>query len=287
MGIEAKEFRIDFFKGVVGRGRELQTVENLLATMSQSATCPAHKIDAFSYGIRDLQCFANGRSFKGIFCKYRHDEIPHIGAHGKPEHDILLDEDEGLIEKNHFLFIGKSKTLVYQANGHGSRATRMALYLTKYRNLDNGVYFEPILNNGHARELLEGNGLPKTLTVSFARPEDPAFDTGIAFTQAAIDSLKHSGGHRMKITITPERGGRLTRSVKESLLQLVSSGVEVSAAKIEIEQDDGSFYPVDLIAQRLFARKKVTVIGKYPDPNEMFSALNNAYEEHAPFLEVF
>jgi hypothetical protein len=82
--------------------------------------------------IKELTSFAGGRSFQGVFGRLRMSDLPRIGDNHGAEEDIALDEDQGLIEKNYFLFDRRRQLLTWQINRSASTTTRFAEYLSRH-----------------------------------------------------------------------------------------------------------------------------------------------------------
>ena len=59
---------------------------------------------------------------------------------------------------------------------------------------------------------------------------------------------------------------------------------DVTAAKIKL---DGIEHPVDLIADRLVTTRKVKMVGRYPDEDEMYEALLDAKDKFEPELSEY
>lgn len=284
-----KPFTIEFFIGQVGADGRAGRISRAFRDMSNLERCPVREIGGHSYEIRDLIMNGNGASFHGVFAKFRTDDIPHAGSPGGYEREIELDDDEGLLEKNHFLYFRSHELLVYQRNGHGSTTNRLGAYFSDI--LNETVVFNPVLQLEPMRRLLRGDAHPRSLDLSFAKPTNPVQYPGNDWSNHLLNVLNMSGGVRMSLHISAE--GRssdpsyryLGARIKRTVAQLMNN-VDVTKAKFMVEED-GVSHPIDLIADRLLSRQDVTMNGRYPNSSEMYQALRRAKDDHRDALHEY
>ncbi len=281
-----KTFTIEFFRGSLIRdeGRNVSDVLNILSTQD---SLPNKKIDGYSYAIRELQSFRNN-TYRGIFCKYRTDDIPHIATlDGQNERDIDLDENEALVEKNHFVYHKANEILVFQSNRNAGSHRTLGTYLGDLEN--EIITFDYVLQLDAVERLLHHDVDPKNLELRFAQPGDEYIrDQNPRFDAALMDLLNETGGAKINIKIMATGRSALRNIVKTHIPRLISRYPEsVKAAKFTV-MEDGIRHPIDLIADRLTTKKDVSMDGRYPNSTEMFRALNDARDEHDDMLrEVF
>lgn len=127
---ETKHYRIDFFTGHVTADENQGRLADVLDALIARAACPAWKRGGYAYELRDL--LLTGQVYRGVLAKLRSDQLPHAGQLGGVERELDLAEEEGLIEKNFFLYYSSRNLLVYQRNGNASRSQRFAEYLTDF-----------------------------------------------------------------------------------------------------------------------------------------------------------
>lgn len=283
-----KSFTIEFYTGQVGADGAAGKVSAKLREMADLDRCPVHEIGGHLYEIRDLVSHNNGASFHGVFAKFRKDDLPHAGAPGGEEREIDLDDDEGLLEKNHFLYFRAHELLVYQRNGHGSTTNRMGMYLSGLFN--ETVIFNPVLQSEPMRRLLRGEAQPRTLDLSFAKPTNPDAFPRDDWNANLISVLTRAGGARMSIHISAGKSKDpqvryLGRQIKRAITQLINN-TEVTKARFVVEED-GVQHPIDLIADRLLSQQAVRMNGHYPIPDEMYRALRRARDEHRAALHEY
>lgn len=283
-----KEFTIEFFTGQVGEDGD---VGDVLSTLSMNQTCPVFELHGKHYEIRDLRGAEDRSFFSGVFAKFRGDNIPHAGRPGAEEREIGLDDDdEGLIEKNHFIYYRQHGLLLYQRNGNGSKVGLLEKYLTDFQN--ETVVFHPVLQPNATRRLMRGRAVPKSVNVSFARPTNPEMYPADNWSHRLMELLSEAGGVRMSIRISSDGRSRdpdkrhLGSMLKRSLTAIVDSGA-ATVARMEVEED-GFQHPIDLIADRLLSKQQVEMVGRYPAASAMYRAMMQAKDEEQGVLqEIF
>ncbi len=284
---EYKTYVVGFFQGVVGpdgrKGRVSRTLRDLALSV-----CPIYTYGNVKYEIRDLRQFGNGSSFAGVFAKLRADDIPHIGVPGGAEREIELQRDEGLIEKNHFLYYREHELLVYQTNRNGSSVTQLGQYCSDI--LNETVAFHPIIQPDAMRRLLRPETLVKHLDLSFARPTNPSWYPRDNWGAQVVSLLRESGGGSMHVQISAEGRGANRRSLPRRVKQAVRDimgNTNTRVARFLVEED-GHEHPIDLIADRIKGKVQVEMSGRYPVPDRMFRALREARDEQLSLLrEIF
>jgi len=222
--------------------------------------------------------------FYGEFCKYRMDNIPHAGSlTDEAEREIQLRESEGLIEKNHFSYVVADKVVVFQRNGSASRGQKMGAYFSELNN--ETITLDPIVTGDSLSRLMNNEAKPIELELSVARPTNPdLFPSGNTLTDQMASWMNSAGGSRLKIKMSRDARANETdrRHLKNKVKELVSSffGYEgASVLKVKVEHEDGSFEPIDLIADRIFVSKVIRMNGRYPNQQSMVSALTEAFSD--------
>lgn len=285
---EFKTYTAGFYQGVVGADGKAGKVSRELKNLVDAGNCPIYQHGNVKYELRDLRMFKNGASFSGVFARLRADDIPHIGAAGGPEREIDLGHDEGLIEKNHFLYFRESEILVYQANRSGSSVTRLGWYFSDLMNETAAFY--PVIQPDALKRLLQQNSEVKHLEVSFARPTNADWYPSDIWAGQLFALLRDSGGGRLHVEISAEgRGARrksLPEKIKRSVRELMAH-TDMTVARFDINED-GHEHEIDLIADRLTSKVTVEMNGRYPLPERMFSALRESRNEQLHILrEIF
>lgn len=283
---ETKQFRIDFYQGQLGADGEAD-LSTVLAEMAGMERCPAYEYGKIIFELRNLHSNNNGATIRGVFAKIRCDNLPHTGAPGGVENELDLAEEEGLIEKNHFVYYRQNELLVYQKNGHGSTTKRFEDYLSNHTGVT--ALFNPIPKTDSMRRLMSGENHPRSLQLSVARPSNPDLFPSDNWNRSLLELMNGSGGMVLDIAIRGDGHSRnphnryLLDTIKGSLNDLLGTDF-VRSAKVQLEGDDFISHPVDLIADRIYSKQRVQMNGRYPCTDSMFAALGRAKEEVADEL---
>ncbi|WP_047552183.1 DUF6731 family protein [Methylotenera sp. G11] len=279
-----KKFKVGFFVGCVGAGGRDGRVSQTLLDLSQQLQCQSIVSGDVSYQIRELIPFNNGASFRGVFAKIRTTDIPHIGSTGGEEREIDLDDDEGVIEKNHFLYYRQNELLVYQSNGNGSTVEAFGRYFSDI--LNHTTVFNAILKADAMRRMMSADLEPRTIELSVARPTNPDLYPNDDWSSELFGLMAGIDGFKARIKISAEGAGRsrgrLMDRAKRVAAALVNSG-NANIARIKMA---GVEQPIDLIADRVIAQVSVEMNGRYPVSDEMFRALGEAKNQLAEDLDA-
>jgi hypothetical protein len=277
-----KSFRVEFYQGYVQSDDKKRRVSQIMREVSEGS-CPIHTFGGHDYRLRNTKILAAGKSFQGVFAKYRQDVLPHVGAPAGTEREIALRENEALIEKNHFVYYAEHQLLVYQSNYHASSAAMFARYLTSV--VGESVTFNPVLQQDTLEKLVAGNARPRWIEVSYAAPSDAIVrSAGRGFSGGLINLLKQSGGVRAHVKVTPERKGYLDLNLRDVIPRL-SDDVNLSTARVRVQGEDGVEHTVDLVADRLLGQVDVSMRGAYPVAVQMFKALRVCRDENRKTIQ--
>ncbi len=280
---ESKSYKVVFFQGQVGADGSSGSVSQILNNLITDREIPIIQIKKNGYELRDLERINQGNVIKGAIAKFRQNNLPHAAAPGIVDRELDLDENEGLIEKNFFLFYKKWELLVWQTNGNGSRVGRLAEYLTEI--FGETVLFNPVLQVEAMRRLMNKEFEIKQVRVRVARPTNPdLYNPKQQWSKDILSLMNNSGGMHVDITMRGDGHSKkpekryLAKRVKSAIKEMIKSG-DVKAAKVVVEDEFGATHPIDLIADRLYSRQDVQMIGRYPSKESMFSALKHAKDE--------
>jgi hypothetical protein len=278
----SKSFRVEFYQGYVQSDDKKRRVSQIMREVMEGSI-PVHTFGEHNYRLRNPKILAAGKSFQGVFAKYRLEVLPHVGAPAGAEREIALRRDEALIEKNHFVYYTQHQLLVYQSNFHASSAAWFARYLTNVVN--KAVIFNPVLQQDTLERLVAGNARPRWIEVSYAAPSDAVVKSARrAFSGGLINLLKQSGGVRAHVKVTPERKGYLDLNLSEVIPRL-RDDVNLTTARVRVQQENGIEHTVDLVADRFLGQVDVKMKGAYPIAGEMFKALRACYDEHRTTIQ--
>lgn len=265
---EEKPYRIqDLF-------RELVQVAN-----KTQGLCPPTSDGALTYEIRDLRALNNGAVAMGVFAVLR-DDAPHIRAGDRSERPIQLGEDEGLIEKNHFIFYAATGLMVYQVNQRANHPMRLEQYLTDLAGLDRAVVFGDILTRDAWKKL--SRGIVKRLEVTIDVPKNPMAYDPDDFTGPTLQTMEQAGAQKAVITLSAGRGAAMTTWIREQLLRM-RGGPHIDRLQVKL---DGEEHPLDLLANTVRDRIEVVMNGRYPDTPQTLTELEAAYQRQREALRA-
>lgn len=289
---ETRQFKIDFYQAQFGPdGEGGQAWELLQGLAGGEAPLPAIDVRGTYYQIRELIATGPG-VIRGVFGKIRHDDIPHIGSVEGEERDIELAENEGLIEKNHFLFFKKWRLVVWQQNGHAANIDRFGAYLTDFS--EETISLNPVFQPDAMKRLLQGENQLRRLELSIAKPTNAELYVARDKTpdDDLIALLADSGAFKIRLDLAANGHSRDPRqrylpSRMKAVMKRVMGrdDVEVKRATVQVEDEHGLSHPIDLIADRLRSTQDVSMLGRYPDPADMFRALRAARDENLDMLK--
>lgn len=282
-----KTFDVGFFTGPKKIGKSEEGLGDVLRRWSKlgygdDGWPPVQEVGGFTRELKMLNEHSNG-SIYGVFAKYRVDDIPHIGQiRGRREDAIPLKEDEGLIEKNHFIYVPEHQLLVFQTNGHANTHGTLARAISKALPRGQKISFVPVLQKESMRRLMDRNLAPVRLEVSFTRPTNKDLYDGEKWSDDLLDMIQISDGNTAHLTLglgrNPVPGARLSDRVKNGLAALMAS-TDVSVARVDVREGD-QVYPIDLVADRITGECAVDMLGRYPSQNDMFAGLERAIDDN-------
>ncbi|MDP3514313.1 MAG: hypothetical protein Q8S20_16360 [Sulfuritalea sp.] len=283
--MDSKQFKVRFYVGQVGAAGGDGLVSEALDAMDL-AGCPVIKIGNLSYEIRGLKRFKDGASFRGVFARFRSDDLPHVGKPGGKERELDIEPDDGLLEKNYFLYYRKHQLLVYQENGNGSVVGRLGEYFSNHFNA--ATVFQPVLQPDATMRLLRADVQPMSLELSFARPTNAEWFPKDDFSRELLALMKSAKAPSIHLSLSGTGRGALrqplSQKVKRSVVGLLGHG-DVKVARLLVEDEEGR-HPIDLISDRLMHRIEVEMAGRYPVEQSVFNGLMEAKDEHNDALET-
>lgn len=280
-----KPFTVRFFVGNVGPKGSASTVSEALAQLLKATTPHTVEGSEYAYIVRSLEELPYG--FRGVICKLRLSDIPHKGSLSGTEEELALASNEGLIEKNYFIFYSDHQLLVFQDNFHGTSMAMFSHFLTTF--VKAATTFNPVIRAETLSRLMAGDTEVRKIDLSIARPTNPDLFPKDDFSVELLRLLQSSDAARISVKLTANgpgmRGNTLYNNVKNSLRSLVESN-SVKKAQVEVESD-GRIMPIDLVADRLYSRQIVEMKGRYPYPPLMFQALETARSEMSDELAQY
>lgn len=271
-----KEFKVRFYRVSTQSADEDDQLTppmlfaNLHRHAGRDGLCPAVNVDTLGYEIRDLVSHNRGAVYQGVFATIR-DDAPHIREAQGGERIIPLADDEGILEKNHFIYYSNQSVLVYQVNMRASHPTRFEDYLRTMAGAAHTVSLDDMLTRDAWERLRDG--VVKQFDVMFDAPNDPRAYDPTDFSAENMAMMERAGAGRISLTQKATRGHQgMGQWVKRTARQL-SRDAQVRKLKVRL---DGDETPIDLIADVIREKMTVEMDGRYPNSRRTFEELEAA-----------
>ncbi|MDM1272636.1 DUF6731 family protein [Acinetobacter indicus] len=222
----------------------------------------------------------------GQFRKYRVDQLPAFARFGEDETEIKLDEDQGIIERNCFIFYPDRNVLVWQHDAHANYPERFADFLS---TISGGkVEAVPILTKSALLRLMNNKTEALKFHISVARPTAPSMYNENKFTANLFSLMNNSGADLFNLTggidLRSKDAGFLNSGIlKHGLETLVTSGAARTAKVLVLEE--GKRELLDLITDRIKASRQVESDKKSIPFITMIDMLESAYDEKREVLD--
>ncbi|MGX1179365.1 hypothetical protein AB7M31_002433 [Pseudomonas sp. IAP-CY TE4608] len=227
------------------------------------------------------------RSYAGQIRKIRKADLPEVGAPGQHSKTIELDADEGVIEKNFFVFYKENSLLVMHRNDTGNTANHLAQLLTGALGV--AFYAAPLIQPDQAEKLLNNKLNIKKFSVKVPKPTNPELYPQDSISAKTIELLNQSGADSLDVTFTIDQkldtsAGRLTNALQSAIGSLLSMG----ATKAKLETDEnGKILPIDLIANRIYSKQSIKINSSFPPSESMYKLADKARNEQKELLDEY
>lgn len=276
-----KKFGVRFYKGTRGdpaQGKKLSELIHEIATLAEP---PRIGDGGQDYELRELVSLNGGQVIKGAFAVLR-DDAPHIRKADGMEAPIVLEAEEGLIEKNYFLYHRASEVLTYQVNGRASHVSRFEKYLSACTGDADTVSFSDILTVDAFQRLQQG--VIKAFEFRIAKPKNVALVDPEDWESPAFGLMDGADASIISVSVrTRSKQHGLSAKLKDAAHRLLQSE---ATRKVEVKLD-GVEYPVDLMAECLRGSIEVEMNGLYPSPDAVFQQLQLVKDQLQPALDAY
>lgn len=289
----SKIFSVGFYTvDCMNTDGNFQDSNDLLSSMyegmqNDSAFFPSLDTGNDVYQIRDLIKPLTGSTYKGYFAKFRKNDLPHIAEEfQRVEQDIELNETQGLIEKNYFLYDSRYKLLVIQVN---SSALSINNINQLFSELASKTFtLNPVLTKDAVSRIINNQHQPKKYELGFSVPQNPDLFPSDSWSSGLLNMLTQQGGQSCNITVNAnalgQKNGRLIDNLKGWITGFTDSDIPIRLAKIWFEDSSD---PIDLIADRIKAKTQpITMVGRYPDSNELYVELARIKKEREAEVQL-
>lgn len=282
-----KTYSIRFYQGTIALDAAVKSVGEAFKVASEKNTSITQGDDLHELRNLTPTGLAN-KNWQGVLARIRRKDLPHAGKVGGSERELPIAEDEGLVEKCHFIYYGKLNILAFQENRNASSVRWLGECLTHACEMET-VSFDDVLRLEPMKRLMNAQAFAKSLDLRIARPKNMGIVPDDQWNKWIFDLMDGANGANLHLQIRGEGRSKdqetrfLSNRLKPALRELIQGG-SVKGAKLELDEN-GHAHPVDLIADRLFSKQMVNVEGRYPKADSMFSAIESAYGEVKDELE--
>lgn len=273
-----KDYSVNFYS--IGLSKDDSGKPDIMEMLEKwnagSKSGPVTDSSGTPYKIKDL--VVHQGVARGVFAKYRHEDLPRIGSEkSNDERDIDIDDEEGLIEKNHFIYYPKKRLIAYQASREGSHSKQMERYFTECSGRT--FSFNPVLRKDSWNRLAKTGVRPKKIEVSVASPKASLLN-GLKFNRDLKRMMDESGSYNFHGTYSMgrQKSEYLNMDVEAVFKELMAQAT-VNVARVTVEDNDGDTHTIDLLLERIKGKISVNDGGRYPDSDEVFKAMNTLKQE--------
>lgn len=274
-----RSYKIEFFQLSLIPNQDVTSIRDLLEAIRDNEYDTSLEISGFTREVWGLVFDRFPASVCGQFRKFRNTDIPEIGSIGEDAEQIELDDDEGLIEKNFFVYYEQNDLLAWHRNSHSSGVNQFIKLLSTVAGVR--VTASPIIQSDAVARLMSGAVELKKIEFTLPRPTNPQlypdddFGTTIVgmMNDADADSLKISMGVDLRRADTE---GKLANRLKRTLRNIVGHGATTARAYVF---EDGVEHPIDLIADRVFSWQSVETNAYFPPNLTMYGMIDAAKAE--------
>lgn len=272
-----KSYKVRFYDLVIGQRDDQPpyTSRDLFRELKASARgqnglCPSYLKAGQGYEIRELRSHNNNAVFQGIFAVTR-DDAPHIRRRNGDEQPIDLQADEGVLEKNHFIYYSGPSLLVYQVNQRANHPARLEEYLTHMTGLGRSVILADILTSDAWEQVRRGQ--VKRVHMVLSTPQTAATYDPEDFSGRTLQTMERAGATRAEINMSISGGNRgMSTWLKQGVLRM-RERENVKSLRVQL---DGGDQMLDLLANTVRDTIEVQMDGRYPNTRHTFEELETA-----------
>lgn len=275
-----KEYTIDFYLvKSIDEDNKIITFSHLLDKIIEKNDAIVD-IKGFKRDIFGIS--QNKGNYSAQVRKLRDNDLPEVGKLGTESKPLELKQDQGIIERNCFLFDSSKDILIWQNNMHGCNANIFADIVSQITN--SKVILLPIIKKEAYKSLLhKGRLKTKSLEVSIARPSNlDLYTSDDPISSKLLEMLEAVGSDSLNITLSTDvrrrdSKGFLSNFSLSSIPSLL--GLQPKKAKIIVQDEENDIqYPVDLISDRIRATAFVEYEnGKHIPASIIYEAMRQAY----------
>ncbi|QWT40135.1 DUF6731 family protein [Dickeya dadantii] len=282
-----REYRIDFFQLSVLPTHEIEDSVDVFQKIIDGVFDTAINQSGYTREIWSLRRRRSGNAIDGQFRKFRTTDIPEIGQIGMQAQEIELGDNDGLIEKNFFVFYLENNILAWHRNSHSNSPLQFSRFLSSIS--DSKVTVDPILQADAVQRLMSGNITLKKIEFTIPRPTNPELYPDDDYGRGIIDLMNNTNADSLKLSMgvdlrRADSEGSMTNRLKQTLRNLVHSGATTARATVF---ENGIEYPIDLIADRVFSIQQVETNTNFPPNLTMYNLIDSAKQECQESLDAY
>lgn len=279
-------YRFDAFKLNVTASGDIATVSDIIREIDEGGGPNTTNDGGYVRELWRARQVRNPNAWFGQFRKFRQGDLPLVGAPGEEGHELEIEDDEALIEKNLFLVVPPHDILLWLVNGHANTPNQFTRFLSKLAGTK--VTADPIVQPDAMRRLMRGNLVLKKVQMRVARPTDATWYPADDFSKEIFEVMAKGGGDSLLVEasvdgrLAPSRRHALALRWKRAFRDFVNDG-HATMAKVDVIED-GIEYPIDLLADRLVTSVQVDHDGRYAPAETMLGALQAAWTDIEPMV---
>lgn len=227
------------------------------------------------------------KSYSGQFRKIRKADLPEVGEPGRVGKKLQLNDREGVIEKNFFVYFIEHSLLVMHRNDNASSGTHLAQLLSAHVGAP--FFADPLILPEQAEQLLNGKINIKRFNVRIPKPTHPERYPQDSLSSNAINLLNKSDADHIDITFSvdskvEDSKGRLSSTLQSAIRPLLSMG----ATKAILDADEnGLIHPIDLIANRIYSIQTILTNSTFPPSESMYNLAAQAKADKQEVINAY
>ena len=277
--VATRRYTIDFFQLTHVSTPQVPTIEAGFNSILDEKVEPILVSNGYMRDLWTLELRSRPKSYAGQFRKFRTNDLPEIGVVGGSAAQLALSDQEGVVEKNFFVYYTEHQILGWHRNGHASSAKQLAAFLASLWGAK--VTIDPVLQPDAVKRLLSGDIDLKKVELTIPRPTSRDLYPDDDYGKGILELLNRSGADSLHLTLgidtrRKDTEGKLTSSWKRALAEFTSMGATTARA---IVYDDGIEHPIDLIADRVASYQDIETNALFPPSGTMYKAIDTAREE--------
>ncbi|OTG85852.1 hypothetical protein B9T31_09675 [Acinetobacter sp. ANC 4558] len=277
------EVNFDFYQLVFSSGNN-SSVINCFNKIIKNEVEAFVDVKDYTRELYRLSFNETDKYWAGQFRKYRKNQLPAFARPGEDEIELTLDGDQGIIERNCFIFFPIRNILIWQHDAHANNPERLADFLS-ILSADK-VEVAPILTKSALLRLMDGKTEALKFKISVARPTAPSMYDENKFTADLFSLMNNSGSDLFNLVggvdLRSKESGVLGRFVKSGIRTLVSSGAAKTAKVLVLE--NGKREWLDLITDRVKASRELESGKKSIPFLTMVDMIKSVYDEKLEVL---